>query len=207
MPTDTFHRLPEEKKQKLIDAAYEEFSNVPYAEASINAIIANAGISRGSFYMYFEDKEDIFKYLLVHHNQKFRECTIEAFSEHDGELFSSFEALFDKIINYLNQKEHQKFLKQVFTNMNSRQEEFIIPHRDHCHRNKKLIEILKLVNPKNLTVETEEELLAVLDIIFPITVHTIIMASIGDITKEEAKKMYLQKLKLLKEGIERREVC
>ena len=64
MPTQTFFRLPEEKRERLTDAAWREFLAVSYAEASINRIVREAQIPRGSFYQYFEDKEDLFFYLL-----------------------------------------------------------------------------------------------------------------------------------------------
>lgn len=48
-----------EKRERLLLAAEEEFARVPYAEASINRMIRAAGIPRGSFYMYFRDKEEL----------------------------------------------------------------------------------------------------------------------------------------------------
>mgnify|MGYP000403050715 CR=1 FL=1 len=56
MPTQRFLKLKEEKKQAILEAAVHEFSRVPYSSASINQIIKEADISRGSFYTYFEDK-------------------------------------------------------------------------------------------------------------------------------------------------------
>ena len=64
MPSSTFLNLPAEKQEKLLKAATREFSHRPFNEASINQIIKEAGIPRGSFYMYFQDKEDLFRYLL-----------------------------------------------------------------------------------------------------------------------------------------------
>lgn len=59
-----FEKLPTEKQDTIIQAAIQEFSDYPYAEASINRIIKAANISRGSFYLYFNDKQDLFHYLL-----------------------------------------------------------------------------------------------------------------------------------------------
>ena len=50
MPKSTFFRLPEEKRGRLMDAAWAEFTRVSFAEASINRIIRSAQIPRGSFY-------------------------------------------------------------------------------------------------------------------------------------------------------------
>lgn len=64
MPKDLFFALSQEKKTRIIEAAIEEFSKVIYHDASINQIIKNAEISRGSFYQYFEDKDDLFFYII-----------------------------------------------------------------------------------------------------------------------------------------------
>ena len=62
MPTETFLHLPEEKRKRITDAAIQEFSRVPLEEASIANIVKNAEIPRGSFYQYFENKEDVYFY-------------------------------------------------------------------------------------------------------------------------------------------------
>ena len=48
MPSKTFYNLSEEKKKKIILAAKEEFSKKLYQEASLNQIIKESNISRGS---------------------------------------------------------------------------------------------------------------------------------------------------------------
>lgn len=65
MPKETFLNLSEEKKRKIFDAAVDEFAVHRFSEASINQIIKNAEISRGSFYQYFNDKEDLYLYILT----------------------------------------------------------------------------------------------------------------------------------------------
>lgn len=64
MPKDLFFTLSQEKQLRIIEAAIEEFSKVIYHDASINQIIKNAEISRGSFYQYFEDKDDLYFYII-----------------------------------------------------------------------------------------------------------------------------------------------
>ncbi len=65
MPKDTFFNLPDEKRQRIIDLALAEFSENDYDSASISRIVAQAGIAKGSFYQYFENKEDLYTYLLT----------------------------------------------------------------------------------------------------------------------------------------------
>ncbi|SNT00923.1 transcriptional regulator, TetR family [Anaerovirgula multivorans] len=64
MPTQTFFNLPEEKRNKIIESAINEFSTHSYEAASLNKIVEEAGISKGSMYQYFEDKKDLYLYLL-----------------------------------------------------------------------------------------------------------------------------------------------
>ncbi|WP_225350832.1 TetR/AcrR family transcriptional regulator [Lacticaseibacillus camelliae] len=68
MPKPTFFRLAETKRKRLIKAAYDEFSRASFQDASISNIIKEAGIPRGSFYQYFEDKSDIFFLLAGSHS-------------------------------------------------------------------------------------------------------------------------------------------
>ncbi|MCZ6889061.1 MAG: helix-turn-helix domain containing protein [Gammaproteobacteria bacterium] len=55
-----FEGLDAERRGRILDAAAEQFSDRGYDGASINRIIAEAGISKGALYYYFDDKEDLF---------------------------------------------------------------------------------------------------------------------------------------------------
>ncbi len=65
MPKDTFLNLSELKRKAIFDAAVEEFSVHMFSEASINRIVKAAQIPRGSFYQYFDGKEDLFSYVIA----------------------------------------------------------------------------------------------------------------------------------------------
>ncbi|MGE5398155.1 MAG: TetR/AcrR family transcriptional regulator [Chitinophagales bacterium] len=83
MPKDTFYNLSEEKKKRIFDAAVQEFSTQRFSDASINQIIKNAGIPKGSFYQYFADKEDIYLYM-VEEMSKDIHAIIEPFNLNDS---------------------------------------------------------------------------------------------------------------------------
>lgn len=95
MPTQTFFRLPEEKRARLTVAAWEEFTRVPFSEASINRIIRSACIPRGSFYQYFADKEDLFNYLQESINGRYLALAAEAIARSGGDLFAAALCVFD----------------------------------------------------------------------------------------------------------------
>lgn len=100
MPSRTFFNLPEEKRERLLQAAREEFARVPYDQVSINKIIQSAGIPRGSFYMYFTNKEDLFLYMM----EEFMKSPLQLFrrllEQSEGDLFQAFMALYDYVVEY-----------------------------------------------------------------------------------------------------------
>src|SRR5512147_284534 len=65
MPKPTFFNLPQEKRETIMNAAIEEFAEYGLENASTNRIVKNSGIAKGSFYQYFEDKEDVFRHLMA----------------------------------------------------------------------------------------------------------------------------------------------
>lgn len=97
MPTSTFYRLEESKRKRIIDAIVKECSNVPFEEVSINRIIKDAEISRGSFYQYFEDKHDMFNYLMEDIIQVFHELDVR-FLKTDASVSEVLLELYDFIL-------------------------------------------------------------------------------------------------------------
>lgn len=64
MPKPTFLNLPDPKRAAITQILLEEFAANDYQSVSITRIVARAGIAKGSFYQYFEDKADAYLYLL-----------------------------------------------------------------------------------------------------------------------------------------------
>ena len=58
-----FANLPPARQQAILAAALHEFAMHGFHDASLNRIIDAAGISKGSMYYYFDDKEDLFAYV------------------------------------------------------------------------------------------------------------------------------------------------
>jgi TetR/AcrR family transcriptional regulator len=61
-----FLNLTAEEGDKIINAALDEFAEKDFEAASLNNIITRAGISKGSMYHYFANKEDLYLYLINH---------------------------------------------------------------------------------------------------------------------------------------------
>lgn len=60
MPFPRFQKLAEEKRERLLDIAAQEFAIHGFEDASVNRILERAQMSKGAAYYYFEDKVDLF---------------------------------------------------------------------------------------------------------------------------------------------------
>ncbi len=66
MPKKTFIKLSKNRKESFTQAFLKEFALHDYDNASISKVLKNLGIAKGSFYQYFDDKLDLFNYLIHH---------------------------------------------------------------------------------------------------------------------------------------------
>ncbi|MFP4456876.1 MAG: TetR/AcrR family transcriptional regulator [Clostridia bacterium] len=64
MPKNTFFNINQDKRDKIIEVAIDEFKKQHYERASINKIIKKADIAKGSFYQYFKNKKDLFGFII-----------------------------------------------------------------------------------------------------------------------------------------------
>ncbi len=64
-------------RNKLLEAAEIEFGEKGYHEAGISGITYRAGVALGTFYTYFESKEEIFRALVRYMSRRIREWVAE----------------------------------------------------------------------------------------------------------------------------------
>jgi len=67
MPRPRFARLSDEKRERILEAAAKEFAVHGYADASLNKMLDDAGISKGAAYYYVDDKADLFTTTVRHY--------------------------------------------------------------------------------------------------------------------------------------------
>lgn len=60
---EKFRGLDDEKQQKILDAALQEFAEHGYERASTNRIVKAAGIGKGMLFYYFKSKRDLYEFL------------------------------------------------------------------------------------------------------------------------------------------------
>lgn len=177
MPKETFYNLAPEKQERIMAAAKAEFSKVPLQEASIAKIIKMAGISRGSFYQYFEDKEDLYYYFFESIKKSNEQSLERQLKIHQGDLFAAAKAYFDIWISEAFESEHASFYRHLFMHIDYRGTSRVSPdiakdldfhekHRKRAEAEKnKVAEILDIIDTDLLTITDETEIRVLIKVI------------------------------------------
>ncbi|OKZ77442.1 MAG: hypothetical protein BHW01_05025 [Clostridium sp. 27_14] len=196
MPKETFLKLPEEKKNKIIKAAKKEFERVPFEQTSIKNIVEDAEIARGSFYQYFESK---YGYILNIHFKEMNEQMQENIIKAKGDIFQIFISMYDCVDNNLIKNEDMEFYKKIFNNLKTSEDSKIFKKFVE-EKPKKIKDFYEYIDTSNLKINTKEEFEIVEKILFTITTKAIVMRFKYD-SKENARENYLKQIEYLKYGI------
>ena len=73
--------VPNETREWILNAALEEFSEYSYNDSSLRRICQKAGVTTGAIYFLFEDKEDLFKKIILTVDNSLSEKIGEHFAE------------------------------------------------------------------------------------------------------------------------------
>lgn len=200
MPSQAFLKLPKDRQDVLIHAAIEEFSRALLPQASINKIIQAIGMPRGSFYLYFKNKEDLYFYVLQNYQYQMLEEIRTCLLENEGDMMRSFLQIFDRVTAYCLRDEHKNFFRNVFLNMDFKAENQLFVEPDEEHKKMKH-EIMELLDVSKLNANTNEEVRNILRIMMTITIHTMVGVFMGPWTFEVLRAKYIDQLELLKNGL------
>jgi AcrR family transcriptional regulator len=99
MARRSFSDLPEDKRRLILETAATEFAAHDFAGASLNRIIERFGMSKSSFYYYFDDKAELFSVLMDHAGAMLAAAVI--FPTHEElarDFWPQVEALFDRVL-------------------------------------------------------------------------------------------------------------
>lgn len=137
MPRETFFNLPQAKREKIIDAAIDEFAKSPYERASLSQIVTDAGIAKGSMYQYFENKRELYLYIIDLVYQK-KKIFLQGVFINNSDFFATLKKyykksylfaveypLYHQIINYYWEYYHEEFEKEIKESKDLRAADFI----------------------------------------------------------------------------------
>ncbi len=85
-----WRRLPEERPQQILDAAIEVFGDHGLADARLEDIAKRAGVSKGTIYLYFPNKEALFKEMI-------RQTVVDQLEQTERELVNDHGSATDQV--------------------------------------------------------------------------------------------------------------
>lgn len=200
MPTERFYNLPEGKRRLIIEAIVEEFTRVPFEKASINKIIKTAGISRGSFYTYFEDKTDVLECLFEEGCEKFQNGWLELAGENNGDLWKTSEA----ILSYSMENTKENVLQLIKNIVDSKKMYGMTHQLYNCKLNKEnpLHKIMyQSINTSDFKDQRMENFGRIVTMIFFEVAHCMGWYYHHPEDKEKIKEIFREKLEILQYGI------
>jgi AcrR family transcriptional regulator len=99
--TETRRRRKAERPQEIVEAAFTEFSRNGYATTTLDQIAERAGVTKGTIYVYFENKEHLF-ISMVHEFTKPTMDTVQGmFETHEGSTADLLRAQFSFIYEHI----------------------------------------------------------------------------------------------------------
>lgn len=86
------------KQERLLETAFHLFTEKGIKDTSIQEIVDEAGVAKGTFYLYFKDKYDIKNVLIAKKSEKLFHDALESLHEN---YINSFDDQIIFIINYV----------------------------------------------------------------------------------------------------------
>ena len=164
MPTSTVNNLAEEKKQRIFNALYFELRRVPFPEMSINQVVKNAEIPRGSFYQYFKNKDDAFDFFIAESSKKIKECVFSKVSAMHGDIFEIAEKFFEEIAKAGTEQYKTEMMHHIMPYVDVKK---IDPFSNYIANmdSEKRMKLCSSLGIGKLNIKNEEELMDILGII------------------------------------------
>ncbi len=201
MPTETFFKLTEEKRKKIIEAGKDEFSSVSLDEASIKNIAEKAGIARGSFYQYFKSKKDLLFFILEENRETMEKKLNRIIKESNGDIFNIYISIYDDMASKCFDNMNQDIYKRIFENLKTNDESVFEGMEEKKKQDFKNFE--NLIDKSKLKIESDLDFDLIIQILNAITMSSVVR-SIKYTSPEKAREEFLKKIEFIKKGIEKK---
>ena len=201
MPTETFFKLTEEKRKKIIEAGKDEFSSVSLDEASIKNIAEKAGIARGSFYQYFKSKKDLLFFILEENRETMEKKLNRIIKESNGDVFNIYISIYDDMASKCFDNMNQDIYKRIFENIKTNDESVFEGMEEKKKQDFKNFK--NLIDKSKLKIESDLDFDLIIQILNAITMSSVVR-SIKYTSPEKAREEFLKKIEFIKKGIEKK---
>ncbi len=204
VPKTTFANLPVEKKEKILASARKEFSSTAFEDVSINKIVKGAEIPRGSFYMYFIDKNDLLALLLEEFRNQFVAFLSKKASRSKGNLHEMVVGTHDFIVLASHNQENCGLIRN-FLLYSAKNPEHIANRFFH----NMMDNFIKLIDTSSFKEKDERYIREVVESSFAILKETIHQTLVMNRPVKESHECFERHLAILENGylIKENESC
>jgi len=203
MPKDTFFNLPDEKREKILTSAKKEFARAGIKDSSIQKIIEEAKIPRGSFYQYFESKEDLLSYLLKEHAEKMNKNLEATIKRTKGDVFAVFISIYNYMVSECIEKNETNFFKKVIEELRTGQDD-VFSSNLQKHKPNALEDYYDQINKDNLRVNSMEDFKVLIKLLNAVTKKAIVETFKYE-SRTKAKGDFLKQIEYIKYGVSKGE--
>jgi AcrR family transcriptional regulator len=99
--TETRRRRKAERPQEILEAAFIEFSRNGYAMTTLDRVAEHAGVTKGTIYVYFENKEHLFISMVREVTKAALDTVHEMLETHEGTTADLLRAQFSFIYQHI----------------------------------------------------------------------------------------------------------
>ncbi len=204
MPTTTFWNLPETKKEKIRIAAIKELASVSFDKVSINKIIKDADISRGSFYMYFEDIYDLILYLMEDSTRQVKDEMIRRGALNNGKLDEIILSYHDVMYDYYDNELYRNLFKNTMIYFQGRPQDEMRSLKGKFENRDNFELLSKILDPQDLSCQDEDFIKNVIELGFLMFRNTMFKTFIQNLNKNQSAELLKNYLEILKNGYRRK---
>ncbi len=198
MPKATYFKLNLEKQNKIEKALIGELERNSVDKISISKVIEQAQIPRGSFYQYFENKEDAINYIINKFIKKENKKIYDYLVEKKGDIFETSLRMFDDIVEDLNNEKNIKLSINILEELRRNNISIIDKERVSLKEKEKIESIIDF---SMLNIERKSDIKYFMGIVTLITRVSIMEVIQGKISIEEGRKILVKEFDILKKGM------
>lgn len=202
MPLKTYFNLDQDKKDRIFHAGLLEFTYQDKNKASVNNIVRIANISKGSFYQYFQDKEDFYWFIVMGIFEGQLGIYNQLLEKYEGDIFLTEEAVFESFLSFLDDPKIRMLVKNVLLNNYLTLQSKLLQKGSTVYIEN--YDLLTKFGFKGYAIKTKVDFLALYDMLRNIQTNCISKLIMDDVTKADAKHTYATQIEMLKKGILKR---
>ncbi len=132
--TETRRRRKAERPQEILEAAFLEFSRNGYAMTTLDQIAERAGVTKGTIYVYFESKEQLFISMVRELMKATLDTVQDMFERHEGSTADLLRAQFSFIYQHIVEDRRRREVVRMLISEASRFPELANRYHEEIHR-------------------------------------------------------------------------